>query len=224
MKNFSVKNINFVGVAASFLAFVFTFLPFYSVKPTAYFYNYSGTASLFSKTKSLAQFNFFGILCIILALAEIAIFVLNTNQKVKLVGIGLAILNFSSLMLAVIVGNSDIQDLKSSVASLVHFSGSSYSVDTFIKASLESGFTLELIMILIMIASYWIDGLLVKPILFNDKTGAHVNPFKGVDTKSHSIRFNKQHIIKAMASSDNTDSSTVTQAQEDALNKEETEK
>ena len=61
MKNFSVKNINFVGAGAALLAFIFTFIPFYKLQPTTYFLQNESTAALYTITKNLVTYNFFGV-------------------------------------------------------------------------------------------------------------------------------------------------------------------
>ena len=58
MKNFSVKNINFVGAGAALLAFIFTFIPFYKLQPTTYFLQNESTAALYTITKNLVTYNF----------------------------------------------------------------------------------------------------------------------------------------------------------------------
>ena len=112
MKNFSVKNINFVGAGAALLAFIFTFIPFYKLQPTTYFLQNESTAALYTITKNLVTYNFFGVLCLILALAAIILYVWNGSEKITMAAIVVSVVDLISLFLALIVGNSDIKDKK----------------------------------------------------------------------------------------------------------------
>ena len=55
-------------------------------------------------------------------------------------------------MLALIVGNSNIKDIKSIITYAVQYSGSGMKSSMFVKTSVAYGFVLELIMVLIMMA------------------------------------------------------------------------
>ena len=180
MKNFSVKNINFVGAGAALLAFIFTFIPFYKLQPTTYFLQNESTAALYTITKNLVTYNFFGVLCLILALAAIILYVWNGSEKITMAAIVVSVVDLISLFLALIVGNSDIKDVKSLINALVQYSGTSANANLFLKSSVAAGFVLELLMILVMIGSYWINELVIKPYVFGDRSGAKLNPFEGV--------------------------------------------
>ena len=91
-----------------------------------------------------------------------------------------SVVDLISLFLALIVGNSDIKDVKSLINALVQYSGTSANANLFLKSSVAAGFVLELLMILVMIGSYWINELVIKPYVFGDKSGAKLNPFDGV--------------------------------------------
>ena len=91
-----------------------------------------------------------------------------------------SVVDLISLFLALIVGNSDIKDVKSLINALVQYSGTSANANLFLKSSVAAGFVLELLMILVMIGSYWINELVIKPYVFGDKSGAKLNPFEGV--------------------------------------------
>ena len=125
MKNFSVKNINFVGAGAALLAFIFTFIPFYKLQPTTYFLQNESTAALYTITKNLVTYNFFGVLCLILALAALVLYVWNGSEKITMAAIAVSVVDLISLFLALIVGNSDIKDVKSLINALVQYSGTS---------------------------------------------------------------------------------------------------
>ena len=179
MNNFSVKNINIVGAVAAFLAFVFTFLPFYKLKPSA-LYQYSMSSAgvpASSISKNLVSYNFFGVLCLILAIVAIALYVWNGTQMITIAAIGVSVLDLICMLLALIVGNGDIKTAKEFASSLGAFGISS---DVFFKGAVSVGFFLELIMILIMIASYWINELVVKPYVWKDNSGAKLNPLDGL--------------------------------------------
>lgn len=180
MKNFSVKNINFVGAGAALLAFIFTFIPFYKLQPTTYFLQNESTAALYTITKNLVTYNFFGVLCLILALAALVLYVWNGSEKITMAAIAVSVVDLISLFLALIVGNSDIKDVKSLINALVQYSGTSANANLFLKSSVAAGFVLELLMILVMIGSYWINELVIKPYVFSDKSGAKLNPFEGL--------------------------------------------
>ena len=102
MNNFSVKNINIVGAVAAFLAFVFTFLPFYKLKPSAlYQYSMSSTGVPASSiSKNLVSYNFFGVLCLILAIVAIALYVWNGTQMITIAAIGVSVLDLICMLLA----------------------------------------------------------------------------------------------------------------------------
>ncbi|MED9971002.1 MAG: hypothetical protein UE790_00085 [Lachnospira sp.] len=151
MKNFSVKNINFVGAGAALLAFIFTFIPFYKLQPTTYFLQNESTAALYTITKNLVTYNFFGVLCLILALAALVLYVWNGSEKITMAAIAVSVVDLISLFLALIVGNSDIKDVKSLINALVQYSGTSANANLFLKSSVAVGFVLELLMILVII-------------------------------------------------------------------------
>lgn len=180
MNNFSVKNINIVGAVAALWAFIFTFLPFYKLKPTALLYQNglsSAGAQAYTLSKNLVSYNFFGVLCLILAIVAIALYVWNGTQMVTIAAIGVSVLDLICMLLALIVGNGDIKTAKEFASSLSSFGISS---DVFFKSTVSVGFFLELIMILIMIASYWINELVVKPYVWKDNSGAKLNPLDGL--------------------------------------------
>ena len=50
----------------------------------------------------------------------------------------------------------------------------------FVKTSVAYGFVLELIMVLIMIGSYWINEMLFRPYVLGNKSEAVLNPLEGL--------------------------------------------
>ena len=180
MNKFSVKNINFVGAGAAVLAFIFAFIPFYKLKPTSYLLQNDSTAALYSISKNLVTYNFFGVLCLILSIAAVALYVLNFSQKITIAAIAVSVLDLISLFLALIVGNSDIKSTKDLINTVMQYTGLSGSTGVLLKSSVAAGFVLELIVIIIMVGSYWINELVVKPYILGDKSGAKLNPLEGL--------------------------------------------
>jgi len=180
MNKFSVKNINFVGAGAAVLAFIFAFIPFYRLKPTSYLLQNDSTAALYSISKNLVTYNFFGVLCLILSIAALALYVLNFSQKITIAAIAVSALDLVSLFLALIVGNSDIKSTKDLINTVMQYTGLSGSTGVLLKSSVAAGFVLELIVIIIMVGSYWINELVVKPYILGDKSGAKLNPLEGL--------------------------------------------
>ncbi len=180
MKKFSLKNINFVGAGAALLAFIFAFIPFYKLQPTEYFIQNESAAAGYSIMKNLVTYNFFGVLCLILSLTAMVLYVWNSSVKITIAAIAVSAADLISLLLALIVGNSDAKEVQSLINALVQYSGTSANANLFIKSSLTAGFVLELLMILVMTGSYWINELMVKPYIFGDKSGAKLNPLEGL--------------------------------------------
>lgn len=181
MSSFSVKRINVVGAVASVWAFIFAFFPFYRIKPSDTFMQQAGSqADTYLITKNLVSYNFFGVLCLILAVAALVLYVWNSSQFVRAAAIIVSVVDFISLMLAVIVGNSEIKDTKAIISYAVQYSGSGMKTSMFVKTSVAFGFVLELIMVLIMIGSYWINELLFRPYILGNKTEKVLNPLEGL--------------------------------------------
>lgn len=128
----------------------------------------------------MISYNFFGVLCLILAIAALALYVWNSSQLVRAAAIIVSLADFISLILALIVGNSEIKDTKAIISYAVQYSGSGMKTSMFVKTSVAFGFILELIMILIMIGSYWINELLFRPYVLGDKSEAVLNPLEGL--------------------------------------------
>ena len=137
-------------------------------------------ADTYSITKNMISYNFFGVLCLILAIAALALYVWNSSQLVRAAAIIVSLADFISLILALIVGNSEIKDTKAIISYAVQYSGSGMKTSMFVKTSVAFGFILELIMILIMIGSYWINELLFRPYVLGDKSEAVLNPLEGL--------------------------------------------
>ena len=204
MSSFSVKRINVVGAIASVWAFIFAFFPFYRIKPSDTFVQQAGSqADTYSITKNMISYNFFGVLCLILAIAALALYVWNSSQLVRAAAIIVSLADFISLILALIVGNAEIKDTKAII---------SYAVQ-FVKTSVAFGFILELIMILIMIGSYWINELLLRPYVLGDKSEAVLNPLEGL------VGTAKASYIKQMTAHMHTKNDAPSEASSEMLEK-----
>ena len=203
MSSFSVKRINVVGAIASVWAFIFAFFPFYRIKPSDTFVQQAGSqADTYSITKNM-----------ILAIAALALYVWNSSQLVRAAAIIVSLADFISLILALIVGNSEIKDTKAIISYAVQYSGSGMKTSMFVKTSVAFGFILELIMILIMIGSYWINELLFRPYVLGDKSEAVLNPLEGL------VGTAKASYIKQMTAHMHTKNDAPSEASSEMLEK-----
>ena len=176
MSGFSVKRVNVVGAFASLWAFIFAFFPFYRIEPMEVLIQQAGKqAESYALTKNLVSYNFFGVLCLMLSIVAFGLYIWNSSQLVRAAAIIVSVVDFISLMLALIVGNSNIKDIKSIITYAVQYSGSGMKTSMFVKTSVAYGFVLELIMVLIMIGSYWINEM-----LFRNESEAVLNPLEGL--------------------------------------------
>lgn len=114
MSGFSVKRVNVVGAFASLWAFIFAFFPFYRIEPMEVLIQQAGKqAESYALTKNLVSYNFFGVLCLMLSIVAFGLYIWNSSQLVRAAAIIVSVVDFISLMLALIVGNSNIKDIKS---------------------------------------------------------------------------------------------------------------
>ena len=180
---FDLKKTNVVGLCAAILAFIFSFVPFYKVVFDSYLkYSMSSTvSSIDTKTSyNLVSYNFFGALFFVIVIALIVLYVLQglgkSNVKLDAVTTGISILALIVLLLAIIVGNSDIKDAKEMVE--YYDSYSLISMSDLIKFKVGIGFVVELILAIVLAASYWIDVVVVKPMVFKiTQAKVELNPF-----------------------------------------------
>lgn len=182
MNKFDVKNINFVGAAASLLAVIFSFIPFYTVKvssagKTLMSYT-SSYASQMSASKMLLTYNFFGILFLLVSIAALGCYVLNNSKEITMIATCLSFASFIVLILAMIVGNSDVKEAKEFI--------SMYGMSAYFKIGFSAGMVLELIVVIISIASYWINELVIKKYVFKVTTAPELNPFVAISKPSSS--------------------------------------
>lgn len=117
-----------------------------------------------------------------LSIVAFGLYIWNSSQLVRAAAIIVSVVDFISLMLALIVGNSNIKDIKSIITYAVQYSGSGMKTSMFVKTSVAYGFVLELIMVLIMIGSYsyWINEMLFRPYVLGNKSEAVLNPLEGL--------------------------------------------
>ena len=114
MSGFSVKRVNVVDAFASLWAFIFAFFPFYRIEPMEVLIQQAGKqAESYALTKNLVSYNFFGVLCLMLSIVAFGLYIWNSSQLVRAAAIIVSVVDFISLMLALIVGNSNIKDIKS---------------------------------------------------------------------------------------------------------------
>lgn len=113
MSGFSVKRVNVVGAFASLWAFIFAFFPFYRIEPMEVLIQQAGKqAESYALTKNLVSYNFFGVLCLMLSIVAFGLYIWNSSQLVRAAAIIVSVVDFISLMLALIVGNSNIKDIQ----------------------------------------------------------------------------------------------------------------
>lgn len=175
MSGFSVKRVNVVGAFASLWAFIFAFFPFYRIEPMEVLIQQAGKqAESYALTKNLVSYNFFGVLCLMLSIVAFGLYIWNSSQLVRAAAIIVSVVDFISLMLAL------IKDIKSIITYAVQYSGSGMKTSMFVKTSVAYGFVLELIMVLIMIGSYWINEMLFRPYVLGNKSEAVLNPLEGL--------------------------------------------
>ena len=136
---------NWVGVGAAVLAFICVFLPFCSAKVTVYGY------SVTQDSCNFVTFNVMGILFMLAVIAAGALYFLAGymgNKQFDMFALIASAVALFLLILALIIGNSDIKDLKE------------YS--SYVKVSYSVGMYFEFILSILMVAAKWIDELVVK--------------------------------------------------------------
>ncbi|MDO5383062.1 MAG: hypothetical protein Q4F06_10170 [Eubacteriales bacterium] len=174
MNKFDWKNINFVGAGASLLAFIFTFIPFYTVKANSTLMALMGSsssayASQMSASKSLVAFNFFGVLVLLLSIAAVVLYVLNNSDLITMIATCLSVLSFVCLFLAMIVGNGDVKEAKNIIQI--------YNMSGYFKVGFSAGLVLEIIVLIIAVASFWINEFVIKKFVFKSTEAPKLHPF-----------------------------------------------
>ena len=188
--------------------------PFYRIEPMEVLIQQAGKqAESYALTKNLVSYNFFGVLCLMLSIVAFGLYIWNSSQLVRAAAIIVSVVDFISLMLALIVGNSNIKDIKSIITYAVQYSGSGMKTSMFVKTSVAYGFVLELIMVLIMIGSYWINEMLFRPYVLGDKSEAVLNPLEGL------VGTAKASYIKQMTAHMHTKNDAPSEASSEMLEK-----
>ncbi|MGN0327370.1 MAG: hypothetical protein ACI4D4_00180 [Lachnospira sp.] len=182
MNKFDWKNINFVGAGASLLAFIFAFIPFYTVKANSTLMALMGSsssayASQMSASKSLVTYNFFGVLVLLLSIAAVVLYVLNNSDLITMIATCLSVLSFVCLFLAMIVGNSDVKEAKNIIQI--------YNMSGYFKMGFSAGLILEILVLIIAVASFWINEFVIKKFVFKSTAAPKLHPFSiGSATKN----------------------------------------
>jgi len=168
MNQFNIKKTNIVGLCAAVLAVLFSFVPFYQVVPSGMLKTYA-SSSLESKTYSLIKYNFFGALLLLVLVAIIVLFILEALGKatpvISTVATGLCLASFVLILLTIIVGNSDVT------------SWLGIDMSEFVKFKVGVGMIFEIILTLVLAASYWINELVIKPMVYKMPANPNLNPF-----------------------------------------------
>lgn len=182
MNQFNIKKTNIVGLCAAVLAVLFSFVPFYQVVPSGMLKTYA-SSSLESKTYSLIKYNFFGALLLLVLVAIIVLFILEALGKatpvISTVATGLCLASFVLILLTIIVGNSDVKEAKEYIESYSGTTASWLGIDMseFVKFKVGVGMIFEIILTLVLAASYWINELVIKPMVYKMPANPNLNPF-----------------------------------------------
>lgn len=175
----SFKNFNIIGMLASLLAFLFAFMPFYSVSPSESFVKLAGVDERSLKTftieKNLVEMNMFGVLFAIVVLIDLVVLIwaIKGSSKVDSLAIGLSVLAFILLLFTIMIGNADIENATSEFELFKRFSGT--SADSLETDYLE-GLHLEVVAIIFMMTSYWIKEIIINKYILK-YSNIVVNPF-----------------------------------------------
>ena len=175
MNQFNLKRINIVGFCAAILAFIFAFLPIKKVVLASSYLD-DWAEGGYKTSYSLVNYNFFGTLFLLVIIALIVLFVLqalgNSHPTLNAVTTVITIAALVVFILSVIISNDDIKQSEELI--------DQYSVwfGDVIKIKFGAGFVLELIVTIILAASYWINELLIIPYVYNARNYRPVlNPF-----------------------------------------------
>lgn len=175
MNQFNLKRINIVGFCAAILAFIFAFLPIKKVVLASSYLD-DWAEGGYRTSYSLVNYNFFGTLFLLVIIALIVLFVLQalgkSNPTLNAITTVITIAALVVFVLSVIISNDDVKQAEELI--------DQYSVwfGDVIKIKFGAGFVLELIVTIILAASYWINELLIIPYVYNARNYRPVlNPF-----------------------------------------------
>ena len=175
MNQFNLKRTNIVGFCAAILAFIFAFLPIKKVVLASSYLD-DWAEGGYRTSYSLVNYNFFGTLFLLVIIALIVLFVLQalgkSNPTLNAVTTVITIAAFVVFILSVIISNDDVKQAEDLIVQ--------YSVwfGDVIKIKFGAGFVLEIIVTIILAASYWINELVIIPYVYNARNYRPVlNPF-----------------------------------------------
>ncbi|SDM93982.1 hypothetical protein [Lachnospira pectinoschiza] len=163
MNQFNLKRTNIVGFCAAILAFFFAFLPIKRVVLSADELE-DWIEEGYKTSYNLINYNFFGTLFLIVIIALIVLFVIQalgkSNPVLNAVTTIVTIAAFVVFILAVIVSNDDVKQAEELIDAYKAWFGD------IIQIKFGAGFVLELIVTIILAASYWINECVIIPYVY----------------------------------------------------------
>ena len=163
MNQFNLKRTNIVGFCAAILAFIFAFLPIKRVVLDASELE-DWLEEGYKTSYNLINYNFFGTLFLIVIIALIVLFVIQalgkSNPVLNAVTTIITIAAFVVFILAVIVSNDDVKQSEKLIDAYKAWFGN------IIQIKFGAGFVLELIVTIILAASYWINECVIIPYVY----------------------------------------------------------
>ncbi len=178
MNQFNLKRTNIVGFCAAILAFIFAFLPIKRVVLSADELE-DWIEDGYKTSYNLVNYNFFGTLFLIVIIALIVLFVIQalgkSNPVLNAVTTIITIAAFVVFILAVIVSNNDVKQSEKLIDAYKAWFGD------VIQIKFGAGFVLELIVTIILAASYWINECVIIPYVYKAVQYRPVlNPFAAI--------------------------------------------
>ena len=170
MNQFNLKRTNIVGFCAAILAFIFAFLPIKRVVLSADELE-DWIEEGYKTSYNLVNYNFFGTLFLIVIIALIVLFVIQalgkSNPVLNAVTTIITIAAFVVFLLAVIVGNDDVRQAEKLIEEFKEYYAVWFGdIGDINKIKLGVGFVLELIVTIILAASYWINECVIIPYVY----------------------------------------------------------
>jgi hypothetical protein len=163
MNQFNLKRTNIVGFCAAILAFIFAFLPIKRAVLDASELD-DWLEEGYKTSYNLINYNFFGTLFLIVIIALIVLFVIQalgkSNPVLNAVTTIVTIAAFVVFILAVIVSNDDVKQAEKLIDAYKAWFGD------IIQIKFGAGFVLELIVTIILAASYWINECVIIPYVY----------------------------------------------------------
>ena len=163
MNQFNLKRTNIVGFCAAILAFIFAFLPIKRAVLDASELD-DWLEEGYKTSYNLINYNFFGTLFLIVIIALIVLFVIQalgkSNPVLNAVTTIVTIAAFVVFILAVIVSNDDVKQAEKLIDAYKAWFGD------IIQIKFVAGFVLELIVTIILAASYWINECVIIPYVY----------------------------------------------------------